>query len=257
MSEAALTIRDEDYAAPALRPASETTAIISMIERAARDPAVDIDKMERLMLMQERAMERNARAAYAEALALLQPELPSVARNGRITVTDKNNRDRVIQSTAYARWEDINDAIKPALAKHGFSLSFKVGMAPDGKITVTGILMHREGHQEETTITLPHDATGSKNAVQAVGSSTSYGKRYTAGMLLNLTSHGEDDDGKGALQPATLTEEQVGELVELMDSVGADRPRFLKFYQIEALADLPAARLGEAIERLNAKRGRG
>ena len=75
-------------------------------------------------------------------------------------------------------------------------------------------------------------------------------------MLLNLTSHGEDDDGKGAVQPATLTDEQVGELVELMDSVGADRPRFLKFYQIEALADLPAARFGEAIERLNAKRGR-
>lgn len=255
MTDAAIAIR-QDLTAPA-PAASETTAIISMIERAARDPSVDIDKMERLMLMQERAMERNARAAYAEALALLQPELPSVARNGRITVTDKNDRKTVIQSTAYARWEDINDAIKPALARHGFSLSFKVGLAPDGKITVTGILMHREGHQEETTITLPHDATGSKNAVQAVGSSTSYGKRYTAGMLLNLTSHGEDDDGKGAVQPATLTEGQVGELVELMDSVGADKPRFLKFYQIEALADLPAAKFREAIERLNAKRGRG
>lgn len=256
MSEAALTLR-QDLTAPAPAPPapSESSAIISMIERAARDPSVDIDKMERLMLMQERAMERNARAAYAEALALLQPELPSVARNGKIVVKEKGG-DKIIQSTAYARWEDINDAIKPALAKHGFSLSFKVGMAPDGKITVTGILMHREGHQEETTITLPHDATGSKNAVQAVGSSTSYGKRYTAGMLLNLTSHGEDDGGKGAVQPATLTDEQVGELVELMDSVGADKPRFLKFYQIDTLADLPAAKFGEAIERLNAKRGR-
>ncbi|WP_377838738.1 ERF family protein [Bosea sp. UC22_33] len=171
MSNAALTISEADYTAPAIQPqaVAETTAIISMIERAARDPAVDIDKMERLMLMQERAMERSARAAYAEALALLQPELPSVARNGRIVVTDKADRNKVIQSTAYARWEDINDAIKPALAKHGFSLSFKVGMANDGKITVTGILTHREGHQEETTITLPHDSTGSKNAVQAVG----------------------------------------------------------------------------------------
>lgn len=257
MTEAALTIRDEDYAAPALRQPSETTAIISMIERAARDPAVDIDKMERLMLMQERAMERNARAAYAEALALLQPELPSVARNGKIIVTDKTDRSKVIQSTAYARWEDINEAIKPALAKHGFSLSFKVGMASDGKITVTGILMHREGHQEETTITLPHDSTGSKNAVQAVGSSTSYGKRYTAGMLLNLTSHGEDDDGKGADQPATITDEQVEELVEMIDSVGAHKGRFLQHLRVETLADLPASRFDEAVAALNAKRGRG
>jgi hypothetical protein len=45
---------------------------------------------------------------------------------------------------------------------------------------------------------LPHDSTGSKNAVQAVGSSTSYGKRYTACALLNITSRGEDDDGETA-----------------------------------------------------------
>lgn len=259
MSNAALTISEAEYAAPTIQPqaVAETTAIISMIERAARDPAVDIDKMERLMLMQERAMERSARASYAEALALLQPELPSVARNGRIVVTDKADRNKVIQSTAYARWEDINDAIKPALAKHGFSLSFKVGMANDGKITVTGILMHREGHQEETTITLPHDSTGSKNAVQAVGSSTSYGKRYTAGMLLNLTSHGEDDDGKGVVQTAAVTEEQIGELVELMGSVGADKPGFLRFFKIESLADLPTAEFQRAVDMLNAKRGRG
>lgn len=258
MSEAALIIREDDYTAPAVQPqaAAETNAIISMIERAARDPQVDIDKMERLMLMQERAMERSSRAAYAEALALLQPELPSIARNGRIEIKDKEGK-RVIQSTAYARWEDINDAIKPALAKHGFSLSFKVGMANDGKITVTGILMHREGHQEETTITLPHDSTGSKNAVQAVGSSTSYGKRYTAGMLLNLTSHGDDDDGKGAVQTATISEEQIGELIELMGSVGADKPGFLRFFKIENLGDLPAAEFQRAVDMLNAKRGRG
>jgi hypothetical protein len=38
------------------------------------------------------------------------------------------------------------------------------------------------------------DASGNKNAVQALGSAISYGKRYTASALLNLTSHGEDDD---------------------------------------------------------------
>lgn len=235
MSEA-IAIRQE-MPAPAV---SETTAIISMIERAARDPAVDIDKMERLMLMQERALERRARAAYAEALAMLQPELPSVARNGKIVVRDKNNPNKIIQSTGYALWEDTNDAIKPVLAKHGFSLSFKVGMAADGKITVTGVLMHREGHQEETTITLPHDATGSKNAVQAVGSSTSYGKRYTAGMLLNLTSHGEDDDANGSDQPAVISEEQVIILRELIEATNSDRARFLKHIKVDDLADIRA-----------------
>ena len=42
---------------------------------------------------------------------------------------------------------------------------------------------------------LPADTSGSKNVVQAIGSSVSYGKRYTMQALLNITSGGEDDDG--------------------------------------------------------------
>lgn len=187
-------------------PASESAAIIQVIERAAMNPNVDIDKMERLLQMQERIMERNARSAYAADLSRMQEHLPVIAENGRIVVRDKVTKE-IIQSTGYALWEDINEAIKPVLSSHGFALSFKTGLAADGKITVTGILSHRDGHSEETTMILPHDSTGSKNAVQAVGSSTSYGKRYTACALLNITSRGEDDDGASAAK--TPDEEKV------------------------------------------------
>lgn len=178
---------------------SESAAIIQVIERAAMNPNVDIDKMERLLQMQERIMERNAKAAYASALAQMQPNLPVITERGKIVVRDKVTKD-IIQSTGYALWEDINEAIKPVLAEYGFALSFRTGLAADGKVTVTGILSHREGHQEETIMVLPHDSTGSKNAVQAVGSSTSYGKRYTASALLNITSRGEDDDAEQAAE---------------------------------------------------------
>lgn len=257
MSEAALTIREEDYAAPAIRQGAqaETGAIISMIERAARDPSVDIVKMERLFEMQEKAMLRHARIAYADALSLMQPELPVIDRKGKITIKEKGG-EKVIQSTPYALWEDTNEAIRPVLARHGFSLSFKVGMAADGKITVTGILLHREGHQEETTITLPHDSSGSKNAVQAVGSSTSYGKRYTAGLLLNLTSRGEDDDGKGADQPAKITDEQVIILRELIEATNSDRAKFLKHIKAEDLADIPADKFDFVLGLLKQKEAR-
>jgi hypothetical protein len=175
--------------APATAPAmSESAAIIQVIERAAMNPAVDIDKMERLLEMQERILDRNARAAYAAAFAEMQPDLPEIPEHGK----GHNN-------ASYALWEDINDLIKPVLAKYGFGISFKPGR--DGpNITVTAILTHREGHSEEASMILPVDASGSKNAVQAVGSSTSYGKRYTASALLNLTSRHEDDDGKTAVK---------------------------------------------------------
>lgn len=164
---------------------SESAALMQVIARAASDPACDLDKMERLMAMHERAMAKQAEVAFAEALAELQSELPSIGERGAV-----NGR------YTYALWEDINTAIKPFLKAHGFSLSFRVETA--NGITVTGVLQHRAGHKESTSITLPPDASGNKPAVQAVASSVSYGKRYTAGALLNLTSHGEDDDAYSA-----------------------------------------------------------
>jgi len=61
-------------------------------------------------------------------------------------------------------------------------------------------------------MTLPLDNSGSKNAVQAVGSSVSYGKRYVMAALLNITTRGEDDDGNAAAPIKTVTAFQSGQL---------------------------------------------
>lgn len=172
---------------PQETPANEAVGLLPMIERAARDPNVDVDKMERLMSMMERVEQRHAEASFSADLAEMQDELPSIGERG-------NAAGRY----TYALWEDINAAIKPVLKRHGFALSFRTDFS-DG-ISVTGVLSHKGGHKIDTTIKLPADASGNKNAVQAVASSVSYGKRYTAGALLNLTSHGEDDDAFTAVQ---------------------------------------------------------
>lgn len=180
---------------------AEATSILSVIERASRDPQCDLDKMERLLLMHERIVERQAKAAYSSALAQMQPELPMIVERGGI-----KDRSGNVQSH-YALWEDVVTAITPILSRYGFALSFRTGNF-EGGVSVTGVLSHSAGHSEQTEIKLPIDASGSKNAVQAVGSSTSYGKRYTAAALLNLRSGiSEDDDGKAgggkALAPQT------------------------------------------------------
>jgi len=208
-------------------PASDTTALIAMIERVALNPAIDIDKMERLLEMQERILARNAKTAYASAFSEMQGELPTIEERGHIVVREKakdgSRTGDVIQDTPYALWEDINDGIKPVLARHGFALSFRPGVTADGRVSVTAILMHRDGHQEEATMILQHDSSGSKNAVQAIGSSTSYGKRYAAGALLNLTSRDgaeRDDDGKGAVQ--TVSKQKAREVdAEMREEISA------------------------------------
>ena len=177
---------------------TEQATILQIVQRAASDPSCDIDKMERLMQMHERLQARQAEQAFNDALAQMQVVLPEVSERGAI-----KNRNGDKQST-YALWEDINQAIKPVLAQHGFALSFRT--STETGIAVTGVLSHKLGHREESSILLPADVSGSKNAVQAIASSISYGKRYTAGALLNLTSRGEDDDGQAAGANESLIE---------------------------------------------------
>lgn len=222
---------------------SQSAGLIAVIERAATNPDVDIDKMERLLEMHERITARDAKAAYFSALAVMQPELPVIERRGTISVPAKDGKTG--HNTPYALWEDVNEAIRPHLACNGFALSFRVNKDAD-RVEVTGILSHRQGHSEETMLSLPMDSTGSKNNVQAIGSSVSYGKRYTAFALLNITSRGEDDDGKKAGDGAVITDDQADEIHKLIDSTGSKVGPFLTYIGAPSVADIPAAKYAAA-----------
>jgi hypothetical protein len=227
-----VTVIEPDQAQ--LPAVAESAAILSVIERAARDPAVDIDKMERLMAMHERMLARQAKAAYSAALAELQPKLPVVSERGGIT-----NSAGKVQST-YALWEDVVTAITPMLSAHGFALSFRVGRDGDRQ-TVTGILSHRDGHSEETTLSLPLDMSGSKNAVQGVGSTV---------------SGGEDDDGQGGKGNTLITAEQKQQLVALMQETGVNTEKFLQYMAVTALDEIKAANFNKAKTALEARRAK-
>jgi hypothetical protein len=232
---------------------SQSASLMEVISRAASDPNTDVDKLERLLGMYERITARQAKSAYTAALVAAKPELPVIDRRGRIEITDKATHTKIIQSTPYALWEDIDEAITPTLNKHGLVLTFRSGVAQDGKITVTGVLSHSEGHSEETTITLPHDSSGSKNAVQAVGSSTSYGKRYTATLLLNIRTKGEDDDGKSGGAEGALSEDQVQTIFDLIKRTRSDTAKLCKYVGVEAVPDIRAKDYEKVITALNLK----
>lgn len=178
MNDSQLTVKQESL--PAV--SSETQAIMMMIERVVLNPEADMDKLDKMLDMQERILNRNAKQSFTADLAAMQAELPLVSKAG-----EGHNRAR------YAKLEDINEAIRPTLQKYGFAVTFRVKQS-DKSATVTAILSHKLGHSEETDLVLPLDTSGSKNAVQAVGSTVSYGKRYALCALLNIST-GDDTDG--------------------------------------------------------------
>lgn len=209
----ALVERDTSSQVAQAAPANDAASFLQVIERASRDPSVDIDKMERLLQMHERMMNRQAETAFNAALSALQTELPEMPERGEI-----KNKAGGVQSK-YALWEDVNEIIKPLLSKHGFALTFRTGNEGN-KIIVTGVLSHAAGHSATSSFTLPVDMSGSKNEVQGLGSSTSYGKRYVAGALLNLTSRHEDNDGQGGRITA-LTDSQKADWKAAIDGMAS------------------------------------
>jgi len=166
-----------------------------VIERALANPNTGIDVLERLLSMQERIQTRQAKHDFTAAKIAMRPFLPEVTMKGHIIIRDKAGN--ITQDTPFAKFEDLHEAVMPVLTDHNFDLKFRTGVS-DGKPSVVTILSHLNGHEEETEFVLPHDSSGSKNSVQAVGSSTSYGKRYGTLAILNIRVVGEDDDGQSA-----------------------------------------------------------
>lgn len=157
---------------------------LTIFERMAMDPNVDIVKMKELLAMHERVQAMQAQQAFDDAFAQMMPEIPTIAE---LSKTDK---------TTYAALEDIIEAVKPILAKHGFSLHFKTKQDA-GIVTVTGMLS-RGGHTRSSEFISPPDKTGSKNDIQAIASARSYGRRYVTFDLLCIVTRKEDDDGERA-----------------------------------------------------------
>lgn len=226
---------------PALVPArvvDPVAAFLGVIERLAARPEVDVEKLERIIAVQERIVAHNRKAAFDAAYARMQPEIPEIGEKGQILVKGQ------LRST-YARLEDIHAAIKPVLKAHGFALRHRTEWPKDGIIRIVGILSHEEGHSEESAFEAPMDQSEYRTDIQSMGSTVSYGRRYTTLDLLNIATRGQDNDGAtaGRQQPPHGYEDWWFELMaaaekgmKALDSVWGDikqsKPEF-KTYTVQ------------------------
>jgi len=211
-----------------------------MIERVARDPAGDADKLERMFRYYEESLRRDAKAEFAADYVRMKPQLPRVVRTKPNTQTHSR----------YAPLEDINAAVDPILHEHGFGTATKVTAQTDHAVTVKAELWHRSGHVEDTSVTMPLDSSGlqgkvNKTLPHAVSSSITYGKRVAICALLNI-SVGDDLDGNSngsSSSRETLSPEQIATIMEKIPLAKVG-PRFLRYVDaptVEEAGSLQAA----------------
>lgn len=236
--------------------ASEAAALISMIERAAADPSVDIDRIERMYAMYERATARSAKTAFLEAVQKARKALPAIVKRGTIeTNASKTDKARVKQST-YAKWDDVVEAILPVLDANDLVLTFRTSQDSLDRVSVTAVLSHVDGHSEQSQMALPIENGGSKNNAQGWGSSVSYGKRYTAFALLNLVGKDEDNDAAGPpVEP--ISQEQEDTIREALEANGKNAANFCKYFKLEKIGDLKASDYDRAIGAIVGRRTNG
>lgn len=259
--------------------AAQTAQMLSVVAKAAADPNVHVDKMRAILDMQKELIAEQARREFNDAFRLMRRNIPTINADGRIVILGKDASGKRTgpkqQDTPYATYPNIMKVCVPIMDQQGFSMWHSTEPHPTdlGRLIVIGYLEHTSGHQRKSMFPLPHDVTGSKNNLQGWGSAQHYGRRYTAIALLNIISHAkadQDNNGANAGPPVeqakeeaekptptpteqgepvpTITQEQLDQLIEKMESCGVPRAKVLAHYQIPTLNLLPAEMFTAAIQ---------
>ncbi len=216
----------------------------------AIDQGADLDRIERLMDLQDRWEEKEAKKAFTEAMANFKAEAPELYKNKTVGYESKNGG---AVGYSHATLDHICDRVNPVLAKHGLSYHW-VPEQNGEAIKVTCVLSHKLGHKEEVFLHAGKDNTGNKNVIQQVGSTISYLERYTLLASLGMATKEQDNDGNGfGGSGGAINDIQKNEIVDLLKSTGSSTVDFLKFMKAKSVDEIPVVEFDKAIRALKQK----
>jgi len=172
---------------PNLPAQASPNAIVIMAMQRGYTPEL----IEKMMALQERNDANEARKAYHNAMADFAANPPDIEKDKKVSYSTNKG------TTAYSHAQLGTAAakIQAALSPHGLHASWRT-IQSDKSIKVICRITHKLGHFEETDLSAGADDSGSKNSIQAIGSTISYLERYTLFALTGIASKDMDVDGK-------------------------------------------------------------
>ena len=212
------------------------------------DPAL----ISQMMDLRDREEKRQALQAYVSAMSRFKESAPEI------------DKDKTVSYQAGGKTVEYNHAslanicrkVSPLLAKEGLHASWKTDQQ-GGIIKVICTITHEMGHSESISLDAAPDNSGSKNSIQAVGSTISYLERYTLLALLGLATSDMDDDGdKADDKKEYITESQVKEIKKIIEDKNIDTVPFFKWAKVSKIEDITAKAFKEVVEMLKAAKGR-
>lgn len=232
--------------------ATDAASIMDVITRAASDPSINVEKLEKLTALYERITARNAEQAFNAALTEAQKEIRPVA-------ADASNPQT---KSKYASYFALDKALRHVITKHGFALSFTTepGATPD-VISIICDVSHTAGHTRRYSVPMPSDGKGAKGGdvmtkTHAVGAAMTYGQRYLLKMIFNIVI-GEDDDGNSATGNDPITAEQAAALKKMISDFDAIEAKIVEHagklakVEIKTVEQIPARVYDRTVRALN------
>lgn len=181
---------DAEVSTEIVRAEEVSISPMSILQIAVTQGA-NIDQLERLMAMQERFEENQAKKAFNVAMAKFKENPPKISKNKHVRYQTQKGVTEYDHSTL----DHVCDQITSGLSAVGITHKWVPKQAA-GKISITCILTHALGYSdpEPPTLEASADESGSKNAIQAIGSTVTYLQRYTLLSAVGMAS-GLDTDG--------------------------------------------------------------
>jgi hypothetical protein len=227
---------------------ADSGQIAGLMEIAVRSGEDGVKALERLMDLQVRVEERDARKAFFDALAAFQEECPEIKKSGDAEIVTKGGGR---YGYTYAPLEEITRTVSPILKKHGLSFNWTTEGAQNGMLDVVFILRHEGGHEERSAFPVPWGTNAAMSEAQKMGSALTYGRRQSMISGLGLTAVDDDTDGR---EPTDcITEKQLADLRAKIEEVGSSEARICKTYALAELGSLPKYLLAPVLDALEAK----
>lgn len=186
----------------------QVSAEMRMLEKAIEKGA-DFEVVEKLYDLVERNQQAQAKKAFHTAMSVFQSCVQMAHKSASASFRTKNGGQ---MGYSFASLDDVIKVARPALQKSGLSYTFKVKQEAgtvkkwndsakkfmDAATTIVSVMCtisHGDGHSESCSLTSPLEDSGQKNALQQIGSTVSYLKRYTLCSALGIATSDDLDDG--------------------------------------------------------------
>lgn len=228
------------------QPAAVSTQQVTPMDmlNLAVQQGADLDRLEKLMALQERWEANEARKAYVVALSDFKVMGMIIEKDKHVSFQTQKGKTEYNHATL----GNICNVIGAALGQHGLSFRWATEQG-DGRIKVTCTLMHSMGHSESVSLEAYADESGGKNSIQAIGSAVSYLQRYTLLAITGTATQEQDDDSRGFRVGDVMDESELYDFISAIDA--ATTSKDIQKYYLPALMKASELKDQEAQDRLN------